>query len=168
MKEKDYYPIFRSWLYNNYAFKNQSPFYLYSEVRIGIEEFDVLGLYKWKKTKKYTITSIEVKLHDFNSVFRQALVRSAFCDYTYIAFPQNDSFSRIFYNILNNFKSLQFYNIGVLLHDELRKKTYELIRPKKNKVTPNSKPRIKLLTKLDDLTQGKICGLESYLQDVKK
>lgn len=139
MIELDLYPIFEQHLLNTWNFKELqglgktfSNTYVYY-AGLGINEFDVLGLYKHYKRNRYTITSIEVKLTDFHTTFFQAYARTAICDYCYMAFPINWYFGSLLKEIIKNWKNITSANLGLLVYDDVRKTVWEVLNAKKSK-----------------------------------
>lgn len=138
MKESDLYPIFEQHLIDTWHFKELkgsgqtfTNTYVYY-AGLGINEFDVLGLYKHHNRNKYTITSIEVKLADFHTVFFQAYARTTICDYCYMAFPINWYFGSLLKELLENYKNIRATGLGLLVYDEKRKTVWVVVPAKKS------------------------------------
>ncbi|MCG3257750.1 MAG: hypothetical protein KAU62_16720 [Candidatus Heimdallarchaeota archaeon] len=172
MKEIDYYPTFVRWLHTQHRFSSQYPYWVFKEVRIHPLELDVVSLYKHRKHCFY-ITSIEVKLNNFNGVFQQALIRSCFCNYCYIAFPVTDFIGDILYRTITNFELLKEHGIGVLIYDEIRQEIWKVINATRSKFVTDNNTRRQLIQKLNLLSNGEILkeiqGIERFLtKDVKK
>ena len=164
MKESDLYPIFEQHLVNTWNFKELqgtgktfANAYVYY-AGLGINEFDVLGLYKHYKRNKYTITSIEVKLADFHTVYFQAYARTAICDYCYMAFPINWYFGPLLREVIKNYENIRSSNLGLLVYDEARKKVWEVINARKsqriNNSEKNKKYRNRLINDLAGIKAG--------------
>ena len=145
MSEFRLYPIFTSWLINKHIAKGQPEVKVYNSLKVKELEVDILSIYKWKNTNKFTLTSIEVKNTDFDGVFSQARTRTLFCDYNYIAFPINEWFGTILFKTAKNLKSLRFSNVGMLIYDDMRHKVWEVVQPTKAPLSTNNKYRKTIL-----------------------
>jgi len=168
MKEIDYYPAFVRWLKDQHIFSHQNPFWVYDSVRIHPNELDVISLYKHRKHCFY-ITSIEVKISNFNGVFQQAFLRSTFCNYCYIAFPVTDFIGDMIYRTITNFEMLKEHGIGVLIFDDIRKRIWKVINATRSKFVTDNNIRKQLIQKLNELSKGEILkeiqGIERFLQE---
>lgn len=166
MKEIDYYPAFVRWLKDQHRYSSQYPCWVFKEVRIHPNELDVVSLYKHRKHCFY-ITSIEVKISDFNGVFQQAFLRSTFCNYCYIAFPVTDFIGDILYRTIKNFETLKKHGIGVLIYDDIRQRIWKVINATRSKFVTNNNTRKQLIQKLNELSKGEILkeiqGIERFL-----
>ena len=91
---------------------------------IGLE-LDVMGLRKEKRGVK--LFSIEAKENDFMQVLKQAITRTCYFDYCYIAFPYDGkSFEYVLNRIANNIDLLKKDSIGCLIVDTEKQKVYEV------------------------------------------
>ncbi len=164
MKESDLYPIFEQHLVNTWSFKELqgsgqtfTNTYVYY-AGLSINEFDVLGLYKHYKRNKYTITSIEVKLADFHTVFFQAYVRTTICDYCYMAFPLNWYFGSLLNELIKNYENIISTRLGLLVYDEERKTVWVVVPAKKsqriNNCEKNKRYRNRLINDLAGVKAG--------------
>ena len=166
MKELDYYPAFVRWLKNQHIFRHQNPHWVYDSVRIHPNELDIVSLYKHRKNCFY-ITSIEVKISNFNGVFQQALLRSTFCNYCYIAFPVTDFIGDMIYRTITNFEMLKEHGIGVLIYDDWRNRIWKVINATRSKFVTVNNTRKQLIQKLNVLSNGEILkeiqGIERFL-----
>ncbi len=171
MKEVDYYPAFVRWLKDQHIFSSQHPYWVFDSVRIHPNELDIVSLYKHRKRSFY-ITSIEVKLNNFNGVFQQALLRSTFCNYCYIAFPVADFLGTMLYQTIKHFSDLKEHGIGVLVYDDLRRRIWKVLNATRSKFVTTNNTRTKLIQKLNELSKGEILkeihGIEQYLQGAYK
>ncbi len=169
MKETDYYPAFVGWLKNQHKWKgySQFPFWVFSEVRIHPLELDVVSIYKHRKNHFY-ITSIEVKLNNFDGVFQQALVRSTFCNYCYIAFPVTDFIGDILYRTIKSYQTLKKHGIGILIYDDWRGRIWKVLNSTRSKFVTDNNIRKKLIQELNKLSHGEIlkeiAGIERFLK----
>lgn len=167
MKEVDYYPAFNRWLKNHHIFSHHYPHWVFNEVRIHPLELDVVSIYKFRKNHFY-ITSIEVKKANFNGVFQQALLRSCFCDYCYIAFPITNFIGDILYRTIKDYQTLKEHGIGVLIYDDLRKDIWKVLNSTRSKFVTVNKERTRLIQELNRLSDGHILkeiqGIERFLK----
>jgi hypothetical protein len=166
MKEVDYYPAFVRWLKDQHIFSHQNPYWVFDSVRIHPNELDIVSLYKHRK-KCFYITSIEVKLSDFKGVFQQALLRSTFCNYCYIAFPVADYLGSMLHQTITHFDLLKEHGIGVLVFDDLRRRIWKVLNSTRSKFVTQNNTRTKLIQKLNELSKGEILkeiqGIERFL-----
>jgi len=167
MYEADLYPAFSQYLKNQHIFNYQLPFFVFTEVRIHPLELDVVSVYKHRKNCFY-ITCIEVKKNDFYKVFQQALVRTTFCDYCYVAFPIDLFIGNILENIIKNYSMLKEHRIGVLIYDQIRNRIWKVINSTRSKHVTNNNIRKSLLKELNKLSNGnllkEIIGIERFLK----
>lgn len=168
--EVDYYPAFVRWLKDQHIFNSTHRHYwVFQEVRIHPLELDVVSIHKHRKNCFY-ITSIEVKLSDFNGVFQQALLRSTFCDYCYIAFPITDFIGDILYRTIKLYPTLKEHGIGVLVFDDWRKRIWKVLNSTRSKFVTDNNIRKSLIQELNKLSEGhllkEIQGIEKYMGGV--
>ena len=111
-------------------------------------EFDIVGGYKHERVEKYTLFCIEVKMNDVNKVISQAVIRSLWFDYRYIAMPfgrTKGNTAYIIYNYGKNFEVFNEFGIGVLFYDVVTKSVIDVhnaVQHKKHPPDKNYKQRI--------------------------
>lgn len=123
-------------------------------LRDTIHEFDIVAGYKHKRTNKYTLYSIEVKMSDFNKALIQANVRRIWFDYCYFAFPlrYNIDAAYLIHNYGKHFSVIKEFGLGVLFYDTIAKTVLHVHRAVQNKKHPPHKDfKQKIIDKLWDL-----------------
>ncbi|MCG3254946.1 MAG: hypothetical protein KAU62_02575 [Candidatus Heimdallarchaeota archaeon] len=164
--ESEFYPIFEQWLkdlfkergFNGLTFNNVR----FAKVT-GIRELDVVGIYRWNRSNRYVLTSIEVKLDKFSDTLQQAEARLCLFDYCYIAFPITYAIGTILHDLILHSNTIMKDGIGVLIYDHVRKQTWEVFSARKSKMIDH-KPRQRLIEQLNGLSGGKLYSLEPLLQ----
>jgi len=121
-------------------------------MRDEIHEFDIVAGYKHKRTDKYTLYSIEVKMTNFTQAFIQGNVRRIWFDYCYIAFPlRKMSMETLISNFGKNFQDLKKFGIGVLFYDEIEGNVFKVLNATKDQFPPHKDLKQKIINKLWDL-----------------
>jgi hypothetical protein len=112
-----------------------------------------------------------VKLSDFKGVFQQALLRSTFCNYCYIAYPITDYIGTMLHQTITHFDLLKEHGIGVLVYDNLRSRIWKVLNSTRSKFVTQNNTRTKLIQKLNELSKGEILkeiqGIERFLEKRK-
>lgn len=147
-----YYPFFAEWLWNKIT-KFGTDHKLRWCLRDTIYEFDIVAGYKHKKTEKYTLFSIEVKMNNFPKLLSQGWIRHSWFDYCYIAFPKNtNDFASMIYHFGKEFNFLKEHGLGVLLYDDIKENVEQILAATKSKKhMPWKKYKQKIINKLWDL-----------------
>ena len=163
--ESEFYPIFEQWLKEGFKIKGFNGL-TFNNVRFakvtGIRELDVVGIYRWNRSNRYVLTSIEVKLDQFSKTLQQAQARLCLFDYCYIAFPITYAIGSILHDLILHSDIIVKDGIGVLIYDHVRKKTWEVFSPRKSKMI-SQKHRLSLIEKLNGLSGGKLYSLKPLL-----
>ena len=89
---------------------------------------------KWFPLVK-NITSVELKLHDFNGAFKQAERYSNYSNFTFIGMPE-EKCKRLSEDKLDQLKK---NNIGLLAFKEQSSTIIEWVKPKRKKILPYAK-----------------------------
>ena len=126
------YDYFANWVSWRFCSQNNTKPRIFQGTRFANLECDLIAVRKHERCNKFIIISVEVKISNFRKVLEQAIVRSQFSNYTYIAIA---GFSDITYNIQSMFhyyEQLKKHKIGVLVYDELRHQVYEFLSAHNN------------------------------------
>jgi len=166
LSESEFYPIFEEWLKEGFKTKGFNGL-TFNNVRFakvtGIRELDVVGIYRWNRSNRYVLTSIEVKLDKFSETLQQALARLCLFDYCYIAFPITYAIGTVIHDLILHSDIIVKDGIGVLIYDHVRKRTWEVFSARKSKMI-SQKHRLSLIEKLNGLSGGKLYNLEAFLK----